>query len=252
MFNWSRGGSYCAPLLWFYASVTPKIRSITLRIEGRRSASDGSGILVGLPDDLCIVERIDGGEIAAGERTLMSLAIPREAVDEDLWLVLSRSVRSGMLHCPRAGRTLAALDSAMRDLDEHACMRCEELLLAFLTLVVPHTARPSRKSPHPHSRVVAQARAYIHSHWREPLSLSSIAEDIGVTKWHLSRSFSRELGLTPGSYLRSVRAGQALGALRGGAKPMSVASEMGYSDQSHLTRDMRRVYGLTPGAYQSA
>jgi AraC-like DNA-binding protein len=249
LFDWMRGGCYSAPYLWFSAPVTPKIHGLTLRHEGRQAKCDGAGLLLGVPGDVFVVEGIDGDQPDPGERTLTNLLVPREVVDPDLWHAFERSMRAGLLQAPQPAHALRALDSALASADAPSLV-LEEMLLDLLVAAVPQMEHVVRSERHACSRVVSRARQYIHAKWREPLSLADMSTEIGVTKWHLTRSFTQTLGMTPGTYARTLRGSRALASLGRGAKPMLVASEMGYSDQSHLTRELRRLYGITPAAYQ--
>ncbi len=86
---------------------------------------------------------------------------------------------------------------------------------------------------------------------REPLTLATVARDIGVHPTHLARMFRRRLGVTPGQYLRRLRLERATSLLADTNRPLvEVAAEAGFCDQSHLTNVLRRGTGLTPAGYR--
>ena len=74
----------------------------------------------------------------------------------------------------------------------------------------------------------------------------------GLSPFHLIRSFSDSVGMTPHSYLMQVRATRARDLLLAGIPISTSAFECGFSDQSHLTRTFKRIFGVTPGAYVHA
>ena len=74
-----------------------------------------------------------------------------------------------------------------------------------------------------------------------------------VSPSHLAHAFRRFYRVTPGDYVREVRADWAARELVETDRPVSViALDAGYSDQSHLTRELRRRLGVTPLAHRSA
>lgn len=68
---------------------------------------------------------------------------------------------------------------------------------------------------------------------------------------HLTRTFRRFFGCTPGEYLRERRLEKAASLLAGSRLPLSeVALESGFADQSHLAKAFKRAYGVTPSEYR--
>lgn len=82
-------------------------------------------------------------------------------------------------------------------------------------------------------------------------SLAEMASELGLSKFHLLRSFQRHTGLSPRQWAMQLRTRRALGLLRQGIPVGEVAHALGFADQSHLTRHFRAAYGLPPGRYQA-
>jgi AraC family transcriptional regulator len=96
-----------------------------------------------------------------------------------------------------------------------------------------------------------RARELLHAHFREPLDLGAVADEIGVTPWHLARQFRRHYHASVGEYARLLRMEWALRELSRDDRPISeIAQDAGYADQSHLTRACKAATGLTPAAYR--
>jgi AraC-like DNA-binding protein len=78
--------------------------------------------------------------------------------------------------------------------------------------------------------------------------LRELARAIGVSPYHLSRSFRRATGMTLTRYRRQLRIKHALQRLAEGDNDLArLAADLGFSDQSHFTRVTRLEAGGTPG-----
>lgn len=93
-----------------------------------------------------------------------------------------------------------------------------------------------------------RVRDRLHDECTAPPGLGSLAAEAGVHPGHLTRSFRRTFGCTPGEYLRACRIERAARLVRDTQEPLAaIAARCGFSDQSHLTRALRRHAGVTPG-----
>jgi AraC-like DNA-binding protein len=81
------------------------------------------------------------------------------------------------------------------------------------------------------------------------VDLSSVARQVGMSRFRALRVFKAWYGLPPHRYQLSVRLGLAQKSLRDGQDPAAVAVEYGFVDQSHLTKHFRRLLGVTPAKY---
>lgn len=97
-----------------------------------------------------------------------------------------------------------------------------------------------------------RATEILHTEFRRPFSLVSIAERVGTHPVHLARTFKRYRGATMGDYLRHLRVSHALEAIDSGKKSLAeIASEAGFSDQSHFGRVFKAATGMTPQQFRS-
>jgi AraC family transcriptional regulator len=120
---------------------------------------------------------------------------------------------------------------------------CLELLGAGGTALRRETA--------PHWLTVARDR--LGDSYATAITIDDVAAATGVHPIHLTRTFRRFYGCTPGEYLRSARVARAAHLLITSDMPLSqLALESGFADQSHLTRLFRRAYGVSPGVYRRA
>lgn len=92
---------------------------------------------------------------------------------------------------------------------------------------------------------------YLHTHYREELSLPSLAASFFLSPYYLSRRFREATGYTVTRYLQltRVRSAQVL-LLRPGRSIADVAEEAGFSSFSQFNRVFRSVCGMTPSEYR--
>ncbi|MCL2343699.1 MAG: AraC family transcriptional regulator [Firmicutes bacterium] len=92
-----------------------------------------------------------------------------------------------------------------------------------------------------------QAAALIREHFMELYGVEELSEALGVSKSHLVRSFSANLGLTPGRYLTKMRV-EAVKALllRGDYTLETIAGLCGFSGANYLCKVFKKECGLTP------
>ncbi|HZS62030.1 MAG TPA: AraC family transcriptional regulator [Gemmatimonadaceae bacterium] len=89
---------------------------------------------------------------------------------------------------------------------------------------------------------------YLTEHFAEECSLADLAALAGVNRFQLLRAFRQQVGLPPHRFQTQLRLRRAKRMLTGGQSAASVASAVGFSDQSHLIRKFKAAYGVTPGA----
>ena len=100
---------------------------------------------------------------------------------------------------------------------------------------------------------LGKAREVLHDRYADPLSLTDIADAIGVEPERLARGFRRAYGESLGDYLRRIRVNAAARLLATTDEPISrVAGEVGFADQAHLTRWFGRYLETTPGRYRGS
>ena len=88
---------------------------------------------------------------------------------------------------------------------------------------------------------------YINEHFKEDITVESIAEHIGFSRFHVSRRFSATIGCSIREYIQLLRCHEAENMLRTKEYTVSeVASECGFSNVSYFTQTFKRVKGYLP------
>ena len=96
-----------------------------------------------------------------------------------------------------------------------------------------------------------QAKAFIDTHYQEPLKMQDVADSLHIHPNYLCCVFKKEYGQTPHDYLRSIRMAQAAMLLKLTDHPISViAASTGYSNPFQFSTAFKAFHGLPPNAYR--
>ena len=113
--------------------------------------------------------------------------------------------------------------------------------------------RPGTQSIRPDRRdnleKVQKGIAYLHHHFREPLTLAGLAGHAGLSPHYFSECFHRATGVSFQAYLRNLRLHFARSLLQ--VSEISVTEAClacGFASLSHFERAFRRSYGRSPRA----
>jgi AraC-like DNA-binding protein len=127
-----------------------------------------------------------------------------------------------------------------------------ELLLA---LVDSHRdGRTGDRPPSPEMRErLHLARRIMDERLAEPVDLTTLASEVSVSRFHLSRLFLREFGEPPHTYLirrRLERARELLETTQ--LSVTQVATRCGFASPSHFAERFRKRFGTTPSLWRSS
>lgn len=97
------------------------------------------------------------------------------------------------------------------------------------------------------NEVVSRAQEIILTSFSKELMLTTVAEEIHVSPFHLSHIFRRETGCTFKEYCRRVRMREAARLLSETKIPIAeVARRAGYGDAAYFSQAFRRFAGQSP------
>lgn len=96
---------------------------------------------------------------------------------------------------------------------------------------------------------VKNAIVYIRKNLASPITLDSVAEAVGVSKYHLSRSFKAVTGKTIIEMTNIIRCTEAKRLLENGASVSTAATTCGYENLSYFSRTFRRIFNRLPSEF---
>jgi YesN/AraC family two-component response regulator len=110
-----------------------------------------------------------------------------------------------------------------------------------------------RSLPVPLSIPVQRAMGLIQQRYWDQISLSALARQVGMSKYHLSHRFREVLGVTFRDYLLRVRLERAKALLATGHVSITeVAQNVGFGDLPRFDKVFKRYTGVTPSVYRSS
>jgi AraC-like DNA-binding protein len=127
-----------------------------------------------------------------------------------------------------------------------------EGLLAGLLVAAEHEFHAELALPvtNPGPAIVRRARAHIEEHADEPLTVSALARQVGISTRALQYGFQRTLGSAPGRVIRDTRLRRAhhelLAAAADEITVREVAARWGFLHPGRFAADYRARYGVSP------
>ncbi|WP_298244052.1 AraC family transcriptional regulator [uncultured Bradyrhizobium sp.] len=99
--------------------------------------------------------------------------------------------------------------------------------------------------------VLRRAIERLRSDCDADVSLSALAADAGLSRFHFCRSFKESTGLSPHAWLRQHRLEQAMNMLRESEESIvSIAAALGYSSQTAFAAAFKKLTGETPSDWR--
>ena len=102
-----------------------------------------------------------------------------------------------------------------------------------------------------YSPIIQKTIDYIEMNLHEELSLESVAQFAGFSKYHYHRIFQKEVGVTASEYIRYRRIANAANMLLyTDEKILDIALYYRFETQELFTRTFKKFYKLPPGHYR--
>lgn len=84
------------------------------------------------------------------------------------------------------------------------------------------------------------------------VTLTEMAQSVGLSVEHLRELFKSEIGMTPIQYQKRLRLLEAKRLLESTfLNVQEIVVRVGLSDDSHFVRDFKKLYGLAPAQYRA-
>jgi AraC family transcriptional regulator of adaptative response/methylated-DNA-[protein]-cysteine methyltransferase len=116
-----------------------------------------------------------------------------------------------------------------------ACLRC----------------RPQSLDGSETAQRIERARRYLDAHSDEPVTLRSLAAEIGLSPAYLQRTFTQMIGLSPKAYQDSRRMAGVIASLQRGDTVTNATYDAGFGSSSRLYERTSSTLGMTPSAFRS-
>ena len=97
---------------------------------------------------------------------------------------------------------------------------------------------------------VTKARDYLDRHFDEPVPLSALGREVGMSPHHLQRTFKRAYGVSPKAYQEALRLQRLKSGLRAGSSVTAAIHDAGYGSGSRVYEKSDARLGMSPGAYR--
>jgi transcriptional regulator GlxA family with amidase domain len=99
---------------------------------------------------------------------------------------------------------------------------------------------------------IAEVQMLLQETLSQEHSVSSLANTVGISDRSLLRRFKQATGMTPVTYLQSLRVETARSRLELSRDRFErISWDVGYSDPAAFRRVFRRIVGLTPSEYRN-
>lgn len=97
---------------------------------------------------------------------------------------------------------------------------------------------------------VASACAFLNEHYDRAVPLAELAEHVGLSSFHLQRTFRNTMGVTPRQYQEARRVEAFKKGLRSGADVTTATYDAGFGSSSRVYERSDTRLGMTPGEYR--
>jgi AraC family transcriptional regulator of adaptative response/methylated-DNA-[protein]-cysteine methyltransferase len=110
--------------------------------------------------------------------------------------------------------------------------------------------KPEGVAPDANGQLVEKICRYIDTHPDEPVTLEALGRALGVSPFHLQRTFKARTGITPRAYSDSRRLNSLKAGLREGHSVTRSLYDAGYGSSSRLYERASAQLGMTPLRYR--
>lgn len=143
--------------------------------------------------------------------------------------------------------SLASSSDYIRD------MRINGKLNDLLTLLMESSWHREAHSNAPKKMDISLVKSFLDEHYKEKLSLESVASHFFIDKHYLARLFKAQYGVTLVTYLQQVRITHAKRMLRFTDKSIEeIGLECGIGDLNYFSRVFKKLEGISPSEFRRA
>ncbi|MCD7957744.1 MAG: AraC family transcriptional regulator [Lachnospiraceae bacterium] len=132
-------------------------------------------------------------------------------------------------------------------------METEGYVLQIFARLIQHFSHPAGTLPENASLLNAErirtVISYVIAHYKEPVSLQDVADQLGFSKEYFCRFFKKAMGMSFLQYVNEVRAAHVYQDLESTDLPVAeIMEQNGFTNQKLFNRVFKEIYGCTPSA----
>ena len=92
-----------------------------------------------------------------------------------------------------------------------------------------------------------QILSWVEEHYKEPISLTDVADEMGVSREYFCRIFRKSMGISFQQYLAEIRLNHIYQDLVNTYDPVSeIMENNGFTNQKRFNASFKKLYGCTP------
>ncbi len=100
------------------------------------------------------------------------------------------------------------------------------------------------------SHIIKKSMLFIEDNYQKPISLNSLADNLGVSPFYISKLFSKELQRNFTEIVNDLRIKEAKKLIRKDYSFKEVAYQVGFASQSYFTKIFKKSVGMSPKEYR--
>jgi AraC-like DNA-binding protein len=167
----------------------------------------------------------------------------------EMILLLTSAVKSKLLE---EGLDLEATGQHIGVSQIFACANSDELYRMMISYMHKVFNELESQQDGANDQYIRKAADFIERNYARNVSISDIAEHVGLSNGYLSRHFKAEIGKSPLEFLTEYRIGKSKELMKDPRMTMQEISErIGYVDVNSFIRYFKKYEGVTPGKFRS-
>ena len=163
---------------------------------------------------------------------------------------LAEFALSGVSTAHVGKQSIAAIEALYRKYDSQESVNALETLSGLYEVLakIKNSVSPEQKSP---TDVVDEAIRYVENNYFRSVSISALADALGVARTYFTTEFTQRTGVSPYAYLTDYRIAKARELLaESDLRVSEIAYSVGFSGVERFSDMFRRRTGLSPTEYR--